>query len=163
VLSIRCLIFLLLAGIRLEAVTLNTQAPSFSLLNLSHEKKTLSNYRGKIVFVNFWASWCAPCIEELPELQRLASDYNGKKLKVIGINVDQDKNAAKKLISQLGLSTSSIEILWDSKSKVVNTYSIEGMPSSFIIDPKGIIRFTHIGFHHNDPETWRHEINQLNK
>ncbi len=145
----------------LSAAALNNPAPKFALPNSQKQIRTLSGYKGKVVFVNFWASWCAPCQEELPELNRLAGDYRGKKVIVVAINVDQDRNAAKKLMAKLGLTTSHMEILWDAKSKVVSAYNIDAMPSSFVLDPRGVIRFSHSGFHPQDPARWREEIKSL--
>ncbi len=148
----RCLSVIVLCATLLQAAELNRPAPKFP---------ELSGYRGQVVFINFWASWCAPCQVELPELNRLAARYRGKNVKVLAINVDRDRRAAKKLLSRLGLTAPHLEILWDTKSKVVSAYNIEGMPSSFILDAHGIIRFKHAGFHSQDPESWRHEIDRL--
>jgi cytochrome c biogenesis protein CcmG, thiol:disulfide interchange protein DsbE len=153
--------FILLCASLLHAATLNAPAPTFALMNSRRQNRTLPDYRGKIVFINFWASWCGPCQAELPQLNRLAADYNGKKVRVLAINVDSNRADAKKLLGTLGLAGSNLEILWDTKSKVVSTYNVESMPSSFIVDPKGIVRFTHVGFHSQDPQIWRQEIEQL--
>ena len=145
----------------LQAASVGNPAPKFALPNSQKQIRSLSGYKGKVVFINFWASWCAPCQVELPELRRLADDYRGKKVAVVAINVDQDRNAAKKVIARLGLSGSSMEILWDAKSKVVSAYNIETMPSSFVLDPHGVIRFIHSGFHPQDPDAWRREVDSL--
>jgi thiol-disulfide isomerase/thioredoxin len=144
-----------------QAAALNEPAPNFSLNNSRGQIRTLSEYRGKIVFINFWASWCAPCQEELPELNRLAAQYKGKKVRVLAINVDPRPSPAKKLLAKLGLRSSHLEILWDSKSKAVGAYNIDTMPSSFILDSHGMIRYVHSGFHRQDPDLWRQEIDSL--
>jgi thiol-disulfide isomerase/thioredoxin len=130
---------------------MNERAPKFS------EK----DYKGNIVFIDFWASWCAPCQQELPELEKLAADYKGKKIKIFAINVDQNRKEGEALLRKLGLTSSAFHILWDSKSKVVSAYNIDSMPSSFIIDSRGIIRFVHHGFRTQDPPVWRQEISSL--
>lgn len=144
-----------------HAVKLNTSAPSFKLENSQKEVRRLSDYKGQIVLVNFWASWCAPCQMELPELARLASDYKGKKFRVLAINVDSDRAAARALLSTLKLSHSSMEILWDTQSRVVSAYNIPAMPSSYLIDPQGRIRYIHAGYQPSDTAAWRKEINEL--
>jgi DsbE subfamily thiol:disulfide oxidoreductase len=145
----------------LQAANIGKPAPSFSLTNSQKQVRTLKNYRNKIVFINFWASWCAPCQQELPALDQLAADFKGKKVRIIAINVDQDRMKAKKLLAKLHLSSTHAEILWDPKSKAVSAYNIETMPSSFILDQNGVIRFTHSGFHAQDPVAWREELNGL--
>jgi thiol-disulfide isomerase/thioredoxin len=143
------------------ATLLNAPAPNFSLKNSKTQTRTLASYKGKVVVVDFWASWCATCQLELPEFDRLAADYKSKKLQVVAINVDTDRHAAKELLKKLGLSTPHFEILWDPKSKAVSAYNIEAMPSSFILDQKGIIRFVHVSYHEHDPATWHKEIDSL--
>jgi thiol-disulfide isomerase/thioredoxin len=143
-----------------QGAALNRPAPPFVLNNFHRQSRALSEYRGKVVFINFWASWCAPCQIELPELNRLATEHRGR-LKVLAINVDHDRSAARQLLVKLGLAHANFEALWDARSKVVRAYNIDAMPSSFIVDPRGVIRFNHSGFHPRDPGVWRQEINTL--
>ncbi len=143
------------------AVKMNEPAPTFSLTNQRKEKRALSDYKGKVVFINFWASWCGPCQVELPELNRLAVDYKGKNARVVAINVDEEPAEAKKMLARLNLPPSRMDILFDSKSKVVSAYNIDTMPASFILDSKGTIRFAHKGFRETDPARWREEIDTL--
>jgi len=145
----------------LHSAALNQPAPSFALVDLQQHQRSLSSYRGKVLLINFWASWCGPCQQELPALSRLGSEYQDKKVRILAINVDENWSEAQKLLTRLGISTSRLEILRDSKSKVVSAYQIEAMPSSFIIDAQGIIRFSHSGFHAQDPGTWRQELDTL--
>jgi cytochrome c biogenesis protein CcmG/thiol:disulfide interchange protein DsbE len=154
----------LLLGLALtlaQAAGLNEKAPAFTLFDLRHQKHSLAEYKGKVVFINFWASWCAPCKIELPNLERLAAGYKGKPVQIIAINVDRERPEAQKLIHRMGLGNASMPIFWDTEGKIVAAYNIDGMPASFILDARGIIRFTHVGFHAQDPARWRQEINQL--
>jgi thiol-disulfide isomerase/thioredoxin len=152
---------LLLATTFLQAVSVNDPAPPFALTNQHQQRRTFAGYKGKVLFINFWASWCGPCQLELPELNRLASGYKGKKVKVLVINVDQERGDAEKLLAKLGLQAPAFEVIWDNHAKAVNAYNIDAMPSSFVIDPRGIIRFVHSGFHMTDPAEWRKEIDGL--
>ena len=157
----RFLFGLIFAVSVLQAAALNDPAPKFSLMDSHQQKRSLASYKGKVVFVNFWASWCAPCQLELPELDRLAAAYKGKRLQVVAINVDEKSADAKKLLRKLGLKDPAMQILWDPKSKAVSAYNVETMPSSFILDDRGKIRFIHSGFHAEDPALWRHEVDNL--
>jgi len=121
----------------------------------------LAKYKGQVVFVNFWASWCAPCLVELPELNRLAAHYKGRKVKVLAINVDADRAAARRTLARLKLSKASFEVLWDTKSKTITAYDPPTMPSSYLVDRQGRIRYLHPGFQAGDPATWRQEIDSL--
>jgi thiol-disulfide isomerase/thioredoxin len=145
----------------LQATALNAPAPKFVLKDTNQKPHALAEYKGNIVFVNFWASWCAPCRQELPELNRLAAEYRGQNVKVLAINIDEHRPAAKTLLSKLRLSAPAFSVLWDPQSKVVSAYKIDAMPSSFILDGTGIVRFAHAGFHPKDPASWREEINKL--
>jgi len=147
----------------IQAASLNNAAPAFTLPNSHHQKKALADYKGKVVFVNFWASWCAPCRSELPALNQLAADYGRKKIRVLAINVDKDSADAKALLKKLELNDPQMEILWDTRSEVVESFNIDVMPSSFILDQVGRIRFMHSGFHSQDPARWHAEIDQLMK
>src|ERR1019366_10605673 len=147
----------------LEAATLNVAAPEFALLNAQGAKRTLSSYKGRVVIINFWASWCAPCQIELPQLNQLATDESGKNVSVIAISVDQEQFKAGTLLTKLGLDSPEMEILWDPDSKAVTAYDAETMPTSFIVDAKGIVRFVHSGFNNHSQEQWRKEIDDLLK
>ncbi len=156
-----CLSFLLvMAGVPAAAAGLNEKAPSFTLKNTAKENRALASYKGKIVLINFWASWCAPCQTELPELNALANEYKDS-VKVLAINVDADPSLGRKALKRLRLEQPRMEILWDTRSRVVKTYDIPTMPSSYVIDQGGRIRFIHEGFRPGDREKWRHEIATL--
>ena len=90
-----------------------TYAPAFSLRNSQQKVRTLKSFRGHVVFIDFWASWCAPCRLELPEADRLAGELKKKGVRVLAVNVDTDRKAAKALLAQLGLARPKFEVLWD--------------------------------------------------
>lgn len=145
------------------ATQLNRPAPGFALKNSNQTSRSLADYKGKVVFINFWASWCAPCHQELPELNQLARHYKGKPVRVVAINVDEDRKAAQRTLAKLNLQNASFEILWDPRSKAVSAYNVATMPGSFILDQRGIVRAIHEGFRSGDPAQWREEIDALLK
>lgn len=153
-------LFLVTATIPVYAARVGQPAPDFSLKNSGGETRQLTNYRGKVVLINFWASWCAPCQVELPKLNALAVRNKGR-LRVVTINVDNDKAQGQKSLRKLGLASSTMETLWDSKNKAVGAYSPPTMPSSYILDSKGVIRFFHEGYKPDDPALWQQEIESL--
>ncbi|WFA08256.1 TlpA disulfide reductase family protein [Tissierella sp. Yu-01] len=109
-------------------------APDFTLMNLSGEEVSLSDYRGKIVLINFWATWCTFCDMEMPDLQRL--DDENDDLVVLAVDVMEDKETVEKYINEGGYS---FEVVLDEKGDVTKTYLVSGFPTSYFVDPDGIL------------------------
>lgn len=137
-----------------------TKAPEIILRTQSGADFSLSSLSGKVVIVDFWASWCGPCRLGMPFLQQLYEEYKAKGLEIVGINLDTKQENIEKFINKLSKKP-SFTILWDSKGGTPNTYKVAGMPTTLFIDKKGIIRYRHIGFKEEDKETYRKLIEQL--
>ena len=103
---------------------------------------TLSSYAGKIVYLDFWASWCAPCAESFPWLNAMQAKY-GQDLTVVGVNVDADARAADKFLQK---HPARFDIVKDPAGALPELYKIEGMPSAVILDGHGRVLHTHSGF-----------------
>jgi thiol-disulfide isomerase/thioredoxin len=131
-----------------NAVTANGTAFKFSDLS------------GKVIFLDFWASWCKPCKEEFPYLIKLYSDLNDSSFMVVAVNVDNDKEKLNNFISNLGTDV-PFTVIFDKEGKLPELYKLDVMPTSFIIDKKGVIKFKHTGFELSDKETYKKEINEL--
>lgn len=144
-----------------QAVFVNDTAPAFTLSDLSGKSRSLADFKGQVVFLNFWASWCPPCKQEFPELNELANEYKDQKMKVVAINLDKSADRVTAFLERAQVKASSIVILQDPAAKVVANYVARSMPSSFIIDGQGKIRFVHFGYSAKDPAKWRTEVNQL--
>ncbi len=118
-------------------------APDFNLTSLSGEEVRLSDLRGKVVIVNFWASWCPPCREEIPSLVTLNTAMAGKNFRLLAISIDKDgKNAIAPFFNKLGIN---LPTLFDSNGSVGKRYGITGVPETFIVDGQGIIRKKVVG------------------
>ena len=100
--------------------------------------------RGKVVLVDFWASWCVPCKQSFPVLNELSSKYGNRGFVVIGISVDESKTAMQKFLKS---TPAEFSILHDAKQKLVQQVNVASMPTSFILDTTGKVRFIHDGFH----------------
>jgi peroxiredoxin len=100
--------------------------------------------KGKVVLVDFWASWCAPCKQSFPALNDLLSKYGSRGLVIVGISVDESKAAMDQFIAG---TPAKFPILHDAKQKLVQDVNVEAMPTSFIVDSEGKVRFIHNGFH----------------
>ncbi len=116
-------------------------APDFSLKNLEGETISLDQFRGKVVFLNFWATWCVPCREEMPLLQQFARENDGSAV-VLGINLDEPAGQVASFTTDAGIT---FPILLDTGSEVVTRYAIRGYPTTVVVDSDGIIQAIHIG------------------
>ena len=112
-------------------------APDFTLTDMHGQEVALSQFRGKVVILNFWATWCPPCREEMPSMERLYRDYESKGLVMLAVNVEEN---GKKMVGQFLQKTPySFPILLDSDSIAQNAYGVFRFPESFIIDRNGVV------------------------
>lgn len=133
-------------------------APDFTLKNNAGENVRLEEQRGKVVMLNFWASWCGPCRKEMPLLDDMYERYNKAGFELYGINVEQNTGDAKKLLEELG---TSFPILWDTDSKVSKLYEVNAMPTTIMIDKGGKIRYVNRGYKAGDEEKYREQVREL--
>ena len=141
-------------------VSKGQKAPAFNLTALSGSKVSLASMAGKVVVLDFWAQWCEPCKRELPELDKLQKEYASKGVSIVTVNIDKQRDNAEKLVSLLGLS---LPVLLDTAGSVAATYDLPKMPSSYVIDKKGVVRFVHEGYEPGDVARFKKEIDELNK
>ena len=118
-------------------VNIGSYAPNFALTDLSKKTINLDDYKGKKVILNFWATWCPPCVNEMPLLQEVYNNRKGEGIEVIGINYNEDYERVKKFISEKGVV---FTILIDSDLKVSMDYGVIGLPVTFFIDREGRIK-----------------------
>jgi cytochrome c biogenesis protein CcmG/thiol:disulfide interchange protein DsbE len=135
-------------------------APEIDLTDFNGRPVKLSDLRGKVVVVDFWASWCAPCRESFPVFERLSKTYRDQGLVVLGVNVDNDPAAAKKFLADVPVT---FTVLADPSKKVAKAYEPKTMPSSYVIDRAGKVRFVHAGFKGSDAQKIEAEIKTLLK
>lgn len=140
------------------AVDVGEPPPEINLPDLNGKKVSLAALRGKVVVVDFWASWCAPCKEEMPVLEALYKRYKDKGLVVIGVSVDNDLANAKKFVSGVKVS---FPIVHDAGHAVADKFKPPRMPTSYVIDKAGKVRFVHAGFRSGDGKKLEEEIAKL--
>mgnify|MGYP001303174872 CR=1 FL=1 len=134
-------------------------APDFKLPYLTQKGNTsLSAYRGKVVYVDFWASWCGPCRKSLPFLDGVRKDLKGKGFEVLAINLDEDVKAAREFLKQYPVSYPTLH---DADGNTPDAFGLRGMPTSYLIDRQGKIRVIHQGFKPSDSQKIRAEITAL--
>jgi len=133
-------------------------APSFTLAARGGQNVSLTQYKGQVVMLNFWASWCGPCRQEMPLLESIYRKYNKMGFTMIGVNVEPDSNAAN---DWLKATPVSFPILYDRDSKVSKLYDVSGMPSTVIIDRTGKLRVLHRGYKPGDENEYLDSIRTL--
>jgi peroxiredoxin len=141
-LIIYSLLILVACGPDAKVVKIGDAAPDFNLVDRQGKTWTLSELRGQVVFVNFWATWCPPCREEMPSMQRLYDMMPKDKFKMLAILNNDDPALADSFATKLGLN---MPILNDQANIVGPTYGLTGMPETFIINKKGRIVRKFIG------------------
>jgi thiol-disulfide isomerase/thioredoxin len=149
---------LLALAVSAQALGPGSKAPAVELKDLSGKSFGWGALSGKVVLVDFWASWCAPCKEELPVLEALYKKYRGRGFEIVGINQDEDPANASKFLRRAPLS---FPILHDAKRAAAGSYSPSKMPSSYLIDRRGLVRYVHAGFKAGDAADLEREINAL--
>jgi thiol-disulfide isomerase/thioredoxin len=118
-------------------------APDFVLRDLNGQLVQLSDLRGSVVWINFWASWCRPCKQELPEIQKLYDEKRGEGLVVLAVNWKDSESTAAAYGEDLGLG---MPVLLDRRSEVFDQYKLQGLPDSFFIDREGNLAALHFGY-----------------
>ena len=118
-------------------------APDFALKSSDGSNQRLSEYRGDVVTINFWATWCGPCRQEMPLLDELHSRYNRVGFSLLGVNIDDDSSKAMDMVRELGVT---FPVLFDSGKDVSKLYDVDAMPVTVILDREGTVRYVHQGY-----------------
>ena len=130
------LLSLLVNGMSGNPQPLTGKAPDITLKNLSGEIVSLEEYRGKPVLLHFWATWCKPCVKELPEIEAAYRDFHDQGFTVLAVDVGEEHDKVQTFVRRLGLT---IPVLLDHSSQAARDYNIIGLPVSFFIDKDGMI------------------------
>lgn len=112
------------------------EAEDFTLKTLKGETVSLKDYRGRLIFLNFWATWCGPCRAEMPSMQRLWEEFKEEDFVILAINIQEESKLVSSFMNERGLS---FPVLLDEKGKVARTYGIRGIPTTFFLNPEGEI------------------------
>jgi peroxiredoxin len=138
----------------------NAVAPDFTLRGADGRNVRLDELRGQVVLVNFWATWCAPCRQEMPKLNALYDKYKGSGFVLLGVNVDDDPRTALATAAKLNVS---FPVLLDTDKKVSKLYDLNTMPSTVVIDRDGKMRFLHRGYRAGTEADYEQQIRGLLK
>jgi len=133
-------------------------APAFSAPGVTGGVVSLDSYRGVVVYLDFWASWCGPCAQALPALEQLRQEFPADAFQVVAVNVDREPALAKSFLRRRPVGYPSA---LDPGGAIPGRYGVESMPTSFLIDRDGIVRHVHRGFRAQDVALLRERIQQL--
>ena len=137
-----------------------SMAPTFALPSRSGDTVSLAQLKGKVVMLNFWASWCGPCRQEMPLLEQMHKRYGALGFTLVGVNVDADSKDAEAWLSKTPVS---FPVLFDRESKVSKLYDVNAMPSTVFIDRQGNVRYQHKGYKTGDEGEYLNQIRALLK
>jgi cytochrome c biogenesis protein CcmG/thiol:disulfide interchange protein DsbE len=126
-------------------ILFHAPAPDFQLTSLNQDQVRLSDYRGSVVVVDFWASWCSSCQVSMPDYIKLEKKYRDQGVKIIAVNLDKDSNDAASLVERFG--ESNIIVAFDPQGETPARYGVESMPSTFVIDRTGNVESIIAGSH----------------
>ncbi len=136
-LFVALMVFVFLGGMAKKPPLVGGPVPQFQLDTLKGEAVQISDYRGKVVLINFWATWCKPCKAEMPEIQAAYDAYKDQGFVVLAINFGEKPKKAQKLVKEMGLT---FPILLDRNVEVAEQHRVVSLPVTFFIDAKGIIK-----------------------
>lgn len=156
--SLRALLLTALISVPALAIAPQGAAPTFKLDSMAGQPLSLEQFKGQVVMINFWASWCGPCRQEMPLLEQLHAKYKPMGFTMIGVNVEPDSTLAAGFLSKTPVT---FPILFDTKSEVSKLYQVAGMPSTVIVDRKGNLRWIHRGYKPGDENAYLDQIRAL--
>ena len=141
-----------------SAASMQGRAPDFTLKTQDGKSISLSELRGQVVMINFWATWCGPCRKEMPLLEALYKRYNRLGFTLLGVNVEEDPSGADEYLAETPVS---FPILYDRANNVSKLYDVNAMPSTVIVDRQGNVRFLHKGYQPGYENEYQDQIRTL--
>ena len=144
----------------LAAVTAQAPAPDFTLRSTEGRNLRLQEQRGQVVLINFWASWCGPCKQEMPHLNRLHDKYRSAGFVMLGVNIDDDAKLGAATATRWGIR---FPVLLDADKAVARQYDLGAMPATVLVDRDGRVRYLHRGYREGTEEAYERQIRELVK
>tara|TARA_B100000676_G_C18053163_1_gene832557 strand:+ start:313 stop:804 length:492 start_codon:yes stop_codon:yes gene_type:complete len=134
------------------------KAPDFTLKTLDGSNLKLSEQRGTVILLNFWASWCGPCRTEMPLLDALYEEYRDYGFTVLGVNLDENRDQANRLLDKIPVT---FPVLFDPQNSTSEAYGVDAMPTTVLIDRNGVIRHHHRGYKDGYMDKYEHQVKEL--
>lgn len=139
-------------------VRVGAPAPDFALKSAAGPNMRLSEHRGEVVMINFWATWCGPCRAEMPALEEIFSRYQRAGFTLLGVNIDEDTPRALRLAEELGVT---FPLLLDNEQEVSRLYDVQAMPMTVLVDRQGQVRSVHYGYRAGMEQRYLDEVRAL--
>lgn len=156
--SIRALLVAALVAVPALAVAPQGPAPKFTLASMAGPTVNLDQYKGQVVMINFWASWCGPCRQEMPLLDQLYQQYADLGFALLGVNVEENPADAERMLKDTPVT---FPILFDAENTVSQLYDVTAMPSTVIVDRDGNVRFVHKGYQPGYEDEYQTQVRAL--
>jgi thiol-disulfide isomerase/thioredoxin len=118
----------------------------------------LNQYKGKVLYVDFWASWCGPCAKSFPFMNELHQQLKDQGLQIVGVNLDENTDDAKAFLAKY---PASFTVMADVSKQCAKDFDVKAMPSSYVIDRKGVVQHVHLGFRHGEAKELRAVVEKL--
>jgi len=141
-----------------QAGTVNAPAPDFTLESRSGTNLRLEDFRGEVVMLNFWASWCGPCRKEMPLMNGLYEQYKDLGFTILAVNVDENRDEAQRFLDAVPVD---YPVLYDPESSVSELYEVQAMPTTVMIDRDGTARYVHLGYQSGYEDEYEQQIREL--
>ncbi len=146
------------AALTVQAEAINVAAPDFTLESRSGDNIRLEDHRGEVVMLNFWASWCGPCRQEMPLMDDIYSRYQDLGFTILAVNVDENRDEALRFLDKVPVS---YPVLYDPESSVSELYEVPAMPTTVMIDRDGNARYIHYGYKPGYEAEYETQIREL--
>lgn len=141
------------------AVNIGANLPECVLEAMDNKQSlNLSQYKGRVLYVDFWASWCGPCVKSFPFLNQMHEQLKGQGLQIVGVNLDENADDAKGFLAKY---PASFTVLADTSKQCAKDFDVKAMPSSYIIDRKGLVHHIHLGFRPGEAKELRAVVEKL--
>ena len=158
-LALLAMLMICLPSTTVSALEEGDRAPAFAAPSLTGEGTVeLGKYRGTVVYLDFWASWCGPCLKAIPEIEKMRGEFPDDQFQIIAVNLDQVEKKALRFLEKNPIGYPSAS---DPKGRLPEKYGVDTMPTSYLIDRDGVIRYVHRGFSRGDGLRLREEIRAM--
>ena len=152
------LVFIFLP-LSVSAISVGDTVPSFKARTIDGSKSVaVEDYRGKVILIDFWASWCPPCLKSLPKYNDLRREIGTDNFEIVAVNVDENTEDAKKFLAKHPVS---YPIAKDPKGILPGVFGVKAMPTSYLVDKNGVVKYVHAAFKEGDIEKLRVQIEKL--